>query len=76
MSDNFSIENLNAIAARLSDRASEINQITLRGLADDLRLAARIAEALSAMRSEVSEVAAKTMDSSTRDQLRDLMARM
>jgi hypothetical protein len=70
------VENLNAIGVRLADRADEMTQVTLRGLADDLRLAARIAEALATMRTEVAEVAAKTMDSSTRDQLRDLMARM
>jgi hypothetical protein len=55
VTDNLSIEELKAISARLTDRASEINQITLRGLADDLRLAARIAEQLAALLARTEE---------------------
>jgi hypothetical protein len=76
MSDDLNVENLNAIAARLADHADGITQIALRSLADDLRLAARIAETLAAMRSEIAEIASRTMDSAARDCLQSLLARV
>jgi hypothetical protein len=75
MSDTFNVENLRAISTRLAIYADGITQAALRNLADDLRLAERIADALVMMRIEVAEVAAKTMDSTARDRLRDLQAR-
>ena len=52
----FNIEVLNAVGARLFDRADEIENIC-QGLTDDLTLAARIADKLASLRFRIAEIA-------------------
>jgi hypothetical protein len=56
----FDIETLNAVAARLFDRADEIENIC-QGLTDDLTLAARIADKLASLRFRVGEIAVQCL---------------
>lgn len=60
------IETLNAIAARLLERAETIHQITLVELVLDLRLAARACELLAHVRFALGDIAANTTDETTR----------
>ena len=53
----FDIEQLNALAVRLSDRADQISQITLWDLARDLRLAAQVTAKLASLRFRIDEIA-------------------
>jgi hypothetical protein len=77
MSDNhepaFTIENLNAIGARLLDHADAITNAARRDVAADLRLAARIADKLASLRFQISEIAAKTKDHDTARALSDAL---
>jgi len=66
------IGTLNEISARLFDRAEQITQITLADLAMDLRLAARCCDHLAHIRFIISEIADKTSDPATAQDLRDL----
>jgi hypothetical protein len=70
----FSIENLNAIGARLFDHADAIRNAARRDVAADLRLAARIADKLASLRFRISEIAGKTKDHDTARALSDALA--
>jgi conjugal transfer/entry exclusion protein len=72
----FDSQTLQALSVRLADRASEIHQVTLRGLADDLHLAARVAETLAEMHAELAAIANSTLDSATRGQIHAILAKM
>jgi hypothetical protein len=52
------IEQLNALAVRLDDRADEITQVTLHDLEQDIRAAARVASEHAHFRFVVADVAA------------------
>jgi len=67
------IETLNAISARLRDRADSVHQFSLAELIEDLRIAARCADLLGHIRFEVSEIAAKCLDEDAARELRDLI---
>ncbi len=67
------IETLNAISARLAERADAIQQVTLLDWAVDLRTAARCAEVLAHIRFELGEVITKTTDHDTRLSLKNLL---
>ncbi len=67
------IETLNLVAARLSERADAIQQVTLLDWAVDLRTAARCAEVLAHVRFELGEVITKTTDHDTRLSLKNLL---
>ena len=67
------IETLNLVAARLSERADAIQQVTLLDWAVDLRTAARCAEVLAHIRFELGEVITKTTDHDTRLSLKNLL---
>jgi hypothetical protein len=67
------IETLNVIAARLTERADAVRQVTLADWAADLRIAARACELLAHLRFELSELAGKTTDHDTRLELRGLL---
>jgi hypothetical protein len=64
---------LAATSSRLSERAEQITQITLQGLAEDLRIAARCCDALALIRAEVSEIMSKCQDADAARELRDLL---
>jgi hypothetical protein len=57
----FDIEQLNALAVRLSDRADQISQITLWDLARDLRLAAQVTAKLATLRFRIAEIAGELL---------------
>ena len=67
------IETLNAISARLAERADAIQQVTLLDWAVDLRTAARCAEVLAHIRFELGEVITKTTDHDARLSLKNLL---
>ncbi len=67
------IETLNAISARLAERADAIRQVTLADWAEDLRLAARACGLLAHLRFELGEIATKTTDHDARLELRGLL---
>jgi hypothetical protein len=67
------IETLNAISARLVERADQIQQVTLQDLNRDLRMAARACDLLAHLRFELGEIAGKTTDQDTARELRDLL---
>jgi len=67
------IETLNAVSARLRDRAESINQFSLAELIADLRIAARCADLLAHLKFELGELATKTTDSDTRLEIRGLL---
>jgi hypothetical protein len=73
MSDNLSTENLTAIAGRLADHADGITQAALRGLANDLRLAARIGEKLATVRRRLANIAPMTTDPAVYDGIAALL---
>lgn len=54
-------ELLNDVAARLYDRAEEIQQVSLSDLNADLRLAARCCIRLAEIRARLSEIAAAAL---------------
>jgi hypothetical protein len=73
MKQSLNIKTLNAIAARLSDRADELTQITVRGLADDLRLASRIATKLALVRRRLADIGPATTDPAIHDGIAALL---
>jgi hypothetical protein len=57
----LTIEELNAISVRLYDRAEQITQVSLHGLAEDIRMAARVCSKLASLHFRVGEIAETTM---------------
>jgi hypothetical protein len=55
-------ETLNTISARLYDRAEEIQQVTLHGLNEDLRLAAQACIKLADTRQRIAEIVQNLLD--------------
>jgi hypothetical protein len=64
---------LAALGARLSERADQINQITLQDLAEDLRTSATCCEALSPIRTELSQIVEQRQDDGMASELRALL---
>jgi hypothetical protein len=67
---------LTAISLRLSERAEQINQITLQDLSRDIRLAAQACDKLASLRFRIAEIAemALTQDpGATARDLRELL---
>jgi hypothetical protein len=63
----FDIETLNAVSARLSDHADAITNAARQDIANDLRLAATIADELADLRFRIGEIAAKAIEHPERD---------
>jgi hypothetical protein len=70
----LTIEELNGIAARLHGRAEQITQVALRGLIEDIHLAARVCSAFAEVRFRVAEIAEKALIYDGAAIRRDLLA--
>jgi hypothetical protein len=56
------IKTLNAASARLFDHAESVTNVARQDIADDLMLAARIADKLAGLRLRVAEIAQQALD--------------
>jgi hypothetical protein len=69
----LSVEALNGLALRLSDHADAITNAAARNIESDIRLAARVASDMAALRFDIKAIAAACKDESTTRQLRKLL---
>jgi hypothetical protein len=72
----FTTEQLELLNARLHAHADSIVNAARLDVAEDLRTAARLAEQMAALRTGICEIAGKTVDSMTRDQIRALLGKV